>query len=222
MWNLINLACNQQIAVAAKVTVWQIVWTLKTTRFDVHSFPAAPNFRRVMKARLARSTWDHLCAVVPSGNIREPVRSHYSVNSPAERATAPRMMAGKAMNRQPKEATKESCWAPADVRADSTRWKYACKETWCRHMGQYLRNPTIVVKLSLFLVLCGVTSLAETENVEDFGDLHEHRNIVNESATVHIKTSVDSRFAPSQWETTLRCNDVSHLLGTNLESALKT
>ena len=29
-----------------------------------------------------------------------------------------------------------------------------------------------------------------------------------------------SRFAPSQWETVLFCNDVSHWLGANLESAL--
>ena len=30
----------------------------------------------------------------------------------------------------------------------------------------------------------------------------------------------DSRFAPSQWETVLLCNDVSHWLGANLESPL--
>ena len=30
----------------------------------------------------------------------------------------------------------------------------------------------------------------------------------------------DSRFAPSQWETTLLCNDVSHWLGTSIESAI--
>ena len=30
----------------------------------------------------------------------------------------------------------------------------------------------------------------------------------------------DSRFAPSQWETALFCNDVSHCLGASLESAL--
>ena len=30
----------------------------------------------------------------------------------------------------------------------------------------------------------------------------------------------DSRFAPGQWETALLCNDVSHWLGANLESAL--
>ena len=31
---------------------------------------------------------------------------------------------------------------------------------------------------------------------------------------------VDSRFAPSQWETALLCNDVSHWLGTSLDSTL--
>ena len=30
----------------------------------------------------------------------------------------------------------------------------------------------------------------------------------------------DSRLAPSQWETALLCNDVSHWLGTNLKSTL--
>ena len=38
-----------------------------------------------------------------------------------------------------------------------------------------------------------------------------------------IKTTfprAESRFAPSQWETALLCNDVSHWLGSNLESAL--
>ena len=30
----------------------------------------------------------------------------------------------------------------------------------------------------------------------------------------------DARFAPSQWETTLQSNAVSHWLGANLESAL--
>ena len=33
-------------------------------------------------------------------------------------------------------------------------------------------------------------------------------------------SKADSRFAPSQWETALLCNDVSHWLGANLESAL--
>ena len=33
-------------------------------------------------------------------------------------------------------------------------------------------------------------------------------------------TGADSRFAPSQWETSLQSNDVSDWLGANLESAL--
>ena len=33
-------------------------------------------------------------------------------------------------------------------------------------------------------------------------------------------SSADSRFAPSQWETSLQGNAVSHWLGANLESAL--
>ena len=36
----------------------------------------------------------------------------------------------------------------------------------------------------------------------------------------HIHYMADSRFVPSQWETPLLCNDVSHWLGANLESAL--
>ena len=33
------------------------------------------------------------------------------------------------------------------------------------------------------------------------------------------KRRADSRFVPSQWETALHCNDVSHWLGASLESA---
>ena len=36
----------------------------------------------------------------------------------------------------------------------------------------------------------------------------------------HSSSRADSRFAPSQWEMMLLCNDVSHWLGANLESAL--
>ena len=35
-------------------------------------------------------------------------------------------------------------------------------------------------------------------------------------------TRADSKFAPSQWETVLLCNNVSHWLGANQESALHT
>ena len=35
-------------------------------------------------------------------------------------------------------------------------------------------------------------------------------------------TRADPRFVPGQWETALLCNDISHWLGTSLESALHT
>ena len=37
---------------------------------------------------------------------------------------------------------------------------------------------------------------------------------------VHLILRADSRFAPSQWETLLLCDDVSHWLGASLESAM--
>ena len=40
----------------------------------------------------------------------------------------------------------------------------------------------------------------------------------------HLKqySRADPRFAPSQWETSLLCNDISHWLGASLESALSS
>ena len=40
-------------------------------------------------------------------------------------------------------------------------------------------------------------------------------------ASENMNCRADSRFAPSQWETSLLCNDVSHWLGASLESVLK-
>ena len=40
--------------------------------------------------------------------------------------------------------------------------------------------------------------------------------------TILCTHRADSRFAPSQWETALLCNDVSHWSGANIESALYT
>ena len=41
------------------------------------------------------------------------------------------------------------------------------------------------------------------------------------SEPIMTKIRVDSRFALSQWEMALLCNDISHWLGESLESALK-
>ena len=46
--------------------------------------------------------------------------------------------------------------------------------------------------------------------------VYQNRNIFMQENAVRA----DSRFAPSQWETPLLCNDVSHWLGLYLESAL--
>ena len=43
---------------------------------------------------------------------------------------------------------------------------------------------------------------------------------VLDSFTVSLHGRSDSRFAPSQWETSFQSNDVSHWLGANLESVL--
>ena len=42
------------------------------------------------------------------------------------------------------------------------------------------------------------------------------------SVMFHVRTRAGSRLAPSQWETSLQSNAVSHWLGANLESALRT
>ena len=45
-------------------------------------------------------------------------------------------------------------------------------------------------------------------------------NAVSHWLGANLESGADSRFAPSQWETSLQSNAVSHWLGTNLESAL--
>ena len=45
-------------------------------------------------------------------------------------------------------------------------------------------------------------------------------HIVRLGSRLYCGRKADFRFAPSQWETALFCNDVSHWLGASLESAL--
>ena len=49
-------------------------------------------------------------------------------------------------------------------------------------------------------------------------------DIVMTKVESHLYTEhrADSRFAPSQWETLLQSNVLSHCLGANLESTLRT
>ena len=76
----------------------------------------------------------------------------------------------------------------------SVEWRSTtdvCYQKTCLQSRQHRRNSTYFFQLD-------VTDHLRTRNYKD-----------------------DSRFAPSQWETTLPCNDVSHWLATNLESAMK-
>ena len=50
--------------------------------------------------------------------------------------------------------------------------------------------------------------------------LNWHEKFVKTPICGHAVSSADSRFAPSQWDTSLQSNAVSHWLGANLEPAL--
>ena len=64
---------------------------------------------------------------------------------------------------------------------------------------------------------CWGHTLYDSKILHFYGD-----NLFRRKMSLRITVMVrgDSRFAPSQWETALLCNDVSHWLGASLESAL--
>ena len=66
-----------------------------------------------------------------------------------------------------------------------------------------------------------MTQAKAAEQLEDFWQRHilKHGNGINTRQYAYTCRS-DSRFAPSQWETSLLSNAVSHWLVTNLESTL--
>ena len=51
--------------------------------------------------------------------------------------------------------------------------------------------------------------------------VHENRTVSRMECHNLMRIGVDSRFAPSQWETALLYNDVSHWLGASLELSLR-
>ena len=86
--------------------------------------------------------------------------------------------------------TDDSCNSAKMVR---TNWVSASYFGPCKH-----RNCNMAVINSVGLKTCTFSEVSH--------QIHSSR--------------ADSRFAPSQWETALLCNDVSHWLGANLESTL--
>ena len=95
-------------------------------------------------------------------------------------------------------------------------WKGQCQYTYIAVSGCYF----LVRKMEGYdidnIQMCAYIYISIYAYISSFcGELvHWHKgNLIN-----HIRA--DSRFAPSQWETKLLCNDVSHWLGASLESAL--
>ena len=77
---------------------------------------------------------------------------------------------------------------------------------WYRVNFKKVRNNSIQFKMCI----CMINKLIKLQSH------HESAEICS-----HIRTHrVESRFASSQWETALLCNDVSYWLGASLESAL--
>ena len=68
-------------------------------------------------------------------------------------------------------------------------------------------------------------NLYSSSTSEDLIQPISHNTVLclyNLESALTVLTRADSRLAPSQWETVLLCNAVSHWLGANLESALLT
>ena len=89
------------------------------------------------------------------------------------------------------------------------------------HKGQWRRA-------FMFSLICAWIN--DWVNNREAGDLRRHRGHYDvnvmlcervNAVTGQTTCRAASRFAPSQWETALLCNDVFHLLGANLESTLK-
>ena len=71
-----------------------------------------------------------------------------------------------------------------------------------------------------FTPTCGYP---ESENIKLYihgAKNHDWENSGSIASSHDSYYRADSRFAPSQWETALLCNDVSHWLGASLESSL--
>ena len=83
---------------------------------------------------------------------------------------------------------------------------------WLHTCPGYFRKPWMINNFITYWAVTYIRDLTVIRNVLGKIDWHQTK-------TEHI-IRADPRFAPNQWETALLCNDVSHWLGANLESAL--
>ena len=82
----------------------------------------------------------------------------------------------------------------------------------CQGCPGYFRKPWMINNFITYWAVTYIRDLTVIRNVLGKIDWYQ-------TQTEHI-IRADPRFAPNQWETALLCNDVSHWLGANLESAL--
>ena len=96
------------------------------------------------------------------------------------------------------------------------------EDVTCVIISNVLRSTNKVSPKRRYCHLTKFSSLALEIVIFDNPRLSHRRNF-RQNDDRFVSASVyraDCRFAPSQWETALLCNDVSHWLGARLESAL--
>ena len=108
--------------------------------------------------------------------------------------------------------------------------RYAFENVVCKMAAILFRpqhvKPPIYLYFSYFFSSCNIVSISfipfiKFLCVDRGGDSYQLSLHRENYLYIRVGSSrVDSRLAPSQWETSLQSNTVSHWLGTNLESAL--
>ena len=95
-----------------------------------------------------------------------------------------------------------------DILPKQLMWNCWCIQGIC---WKFMSSSMNVVQISIYDILY---LIFDTYFIDDYLKCYysddEH----------HLCYRTDSRFAPSQWEMALLCNDISHWLGASLESAL--
>ena len=86
--------------------------------------------------------------------------------------------------------------------------------TWYRKCHSLMNSHLLLLIGVIIAMTCLITTVLL--DLFFFAGLQAGSN----STQWGLFSSADSRFAPSQWETALLCNDVFHWLGVSLESAL--
>ena len=97
---------------------------------------------------------------------------------------------------------------------------FISKLVLCESHGytHWYRNRNVQVKRTHPNVLKNYGIYPAYKHDKDYTDIYSKYLHASFCSAVIISRA-DSRFAPSQWETSLQCNTISHWLGANLESA---